>query len=132
MRRLFQILAAAVVLAAVVGAALVIPIFRNMSSEYGAIGAIHDLEEYIRQHDGRWPASPGDLGGKYPIGGEVYLDYSMTSSRLIESPRLLREAVRPKSGKFYTYPHYDEKINELHAVIRSANQSQKAEDDTRR
>lgn len=124
MKRLLQVLAiaAAVIIVSIV--ALLAPKFRNMASEYGTAAAIGDLKQYIQQHDGRWPESPSDLGDKYPVGGEVHVDYSMTSSRLIENPELLREAVRPSSGKFYTYPHYDELIDDLHATIRETNQNE--------
>ena len=106
---------APVLLVAAAVAAILVPKFRNMKSEYGTVGAIHDLQEFVRQHDGKWPASSADLGGKYPVGGKVAIDYTMTASRLIEDPVLLREAVRPRSGKFYTYPHYQKRLNELHA-----------------
>ena len=115
-----KIFIAAVLLAAVSVVAILVPKFRNMKSEYGTVEAIHDLQEFARQHDGRWPASPEDLGGKYPADGEVFIDYATTSSRLIENRSLLRDAVRPRSGKFYTYPHYQERLNELYNALREA------------
>lgn len=124
MKRLIQVLAVVVALLIVGTAILLVPIFHNMASEYGTAEAIRDVKQYIQQHDGRWPESASELGDKYPVGGKVHLDYSMTSRRLIESPELLREAVRPRSGRFYTYPHYDEMITELHAVLRKTNQSE--------
>ncbi|MCW1925410.1 hypothetical protein OKA05_22810 [Luteolibacter arcticus] len=110
----------AVLLVPAVIAALLIPKFRNMKSEYGTVEAIRDLQEFVRRHDGRWPASPADLGGKYPVGGKVVIDYAMTSTRLVEDRALLREAVRPRSGKFYTYPHYQKRLDELHDTLREA------------
>jgi len=102
-----------------------------MASEYETAEAIRDLKQYVQQHDGQWPESASDLGGRFPVAGKVHIDYSMTSDRLIESPALLRNAVRPRSGKFYTYPHYDEMIHELHAVLRETNQSDQAVSDNR-
>ena len=114
---------AAVLLTAAAVAATLVPKFRNMKSEYRTAEAIHDLTRFVSQHDGKWPSSPADLGGKYPADGEVIIDYTMTSTRLIENRSLLREAVRPQSGKFHTYPHYEKKLDELHAALREAHRS---------
>lgn len=121
MKRLFRILAVACVAVIATAAILLFPKFRSMESEYATAQAIGDLKEYLRSHDGRWPESSADLGGKYPVDGSVHVDYSMTSARLIENPSLLREAVRPRSGRFHTFPHYDEMIGGLHEVLRESN-----------
>lgn len=120
MKWLAKLFLAAVLLGIAAVAAIMIPKFRNMKSEYGTAQAIRDLTEFVTEHDGRWPASSAELGGKYPTGGEIVIDYTMTSSRLIENRSLLREAVRPRSGKFYTYPDYEEKLDGLHAALREA------------
>lgn len=121
MKRTLRILVIAVVTVLVTAVAGLIPKFRAMESEYATAQAIGDLKDYLRLHDGRWPASPDDLGGRYPVNGSVHVDYSMTSARLIESPWLLREAVRPRSGRFQTFPHYDEMIDELHGALKETN-----------
>jgi len=118
MKRLLKIFIAAILLAIAYVAAFLVPKLRNMKSEYGTVEAIHDLQEFARQHDGKWPTSPADLSGKYPADGEVVIDYTMTSPRLIKNRDLLGEAVRPRSGKFYTYPHYQERLNELYGTLR--------------
>ena len=123
MKRLFQGLAVMVSVTIVATVALLIPRFRNMASEYGTAEAIQDVKQYLQQHEGRWPESPTELGDKFPVGGKVHVDYSMTSARLIESPALLREAIRPISGKFYTYPHYDKMIADLQATLEETNRS---------
>lgn len=120
MKWLPKILVAAVLLACIAAAWVLVPKFRNMKSEYGTVEAIRDLQEFAKLNDGRWPVSPADLGGKYPADGGVMIDYTMTSSRLIEDPSLLRKAVRPRTGRFYTYPHYQERLNELHKILREA------------
>jgi hypothetical protein len=105
----------------VIGVGVILtPKFRNMKAEYGTVEAIHELSSFARENDGRWPSGPADLGGKYPAGGEVYIDYGMTCSRLLADPALLKQSVRPKSGKFLTYPHYEEKLAGLLAVIRES------------
>ncbi len=126
MKRFLRILAIAVVAVIVTAAALLIPRFRNMESEYATARAIGELKEFLQTHDGRWPDSPGDLGGRYPVNGGVHIDYSVTSPRLIGSPLLLREAVRPRSGRFYTYPHFDDMIGSLHAVLKETNPGETA------
>jgi hypothetical protein len=116
-------MAIAVVVLIVAGAGMMVPRFLNMRSEYGTSQAIADLKVHLRSNEGRWPRSAEELGGKYPVNGGVHVDYSMTSARLIESPWLLREAVRPRSGRFDTFPHYDAMIGELHEVLRETNPS---------
>jgi len=111
---------AALLLAVATIAAILVPKFLNMKSEYGTAEAIDALSKFVREHDGRWPASPSELGGKFPADGEVVIDYTMTSPRLIENRSLLREAVHPRSGKFYTYPHYQRDLDRLHVEMREA------------
>jgi hypothetical protein len=120
-KRPLRIMIVAVALLVAAGLGMMVPRFLNMRSEYGTSRAIADLKEHLRSNEGRWPVSAEELGGKYPVNGSVQVDYSMTSARLIESPRLLREAVRPRSGRFDTFPHYDAMIGELHEVLRETN-----------
>jgi hypothetical protein len=115
-----RLVIAAVLLAVAAVASILAPRFRNMQSEYATAEAIHELNVFVLANDGRWPVSPADLRGKFPADGEVVIDYTMTSSRLIENRSLLREAVRPRSGKFYTYPHYEQKLDGLHAALLEA------------
>ena len=126
MKRFFQIMAVAIAVLAVAGAGLLIPRLRNMSSEYGTAQAIRDVKEHLQSHGGKWPVSPADLGGKFPVNGSVHVDYSVTSARLIESPALLRDSIRPRSGRFHTFPHCDEMIRDLHEVLKETNQRETA------
>ena len=125
MKRLVKFLIPAVIIIGIVVIVCVgivlVPQLRNMSSEYGTSGAIHDIEGYLRANEGNWPSDPGHLDNKYPVDGEVLVDYSTTSAELIAQPDKLKQAVRPRSGKFYTYPHYDEKIDGLLLVLRETN-----------
>lgn len=121
MTRARRIMAIAVVVVIAAVAGMMVPRFLNMRAEYGTSRAIDDLKVHLRANGGRWPVSAEELGGKYPVNGSVHVDYSMTSGRLLESPWLLREAVRPRSGRFDTFPHYDAMIGELHEVLRETN-----------
>lgn len=121
MKRSLRLLAIAVASVILSAAAVLIPKFRNMESEYATAQAIGDLMEYLRSNDGRWPESPDDLGGRYPANGSVHVDYSMTSAGLIKNPSLLKEAVRPGSGRFHTFPHFERMIGELHGVLKETN-----------
>lgn len=96
------------------------PKFSNMSSEYGTAGAIGDIESFVIENDGKWPSSSKDLKDRYPVGGKVSIDYSITSEEIIADPAKLKEAVRPRSGKFYTYPHYDQQIENLLKVLKAS------------
>ena len=124
MKRLLQIVALVVVALIVAVAISVYPRFSNMKAEYGTAQAIRAIETHVRENDGQWPSSPEELQNNYPRGGHVTIDYSTTSSELIADPEKLRTAVRPKSGKFYTYPHYDEMLDELLLALRETNNSE--------
>jgi len=82
-------------------------------------GTIRELKTYVEEHAGEWPASPAALGGGDRKG--VWIDYSMTSDRILATPELLKGAVRPVSGKFYTYPRYHEDLESLLEVIQETN-----------
>ncbi|BCX48535.1 hypothetical protein HAHE_24430 [Haloferula helveola] len=124
MKRLLQILAALVVITIIGMIVLLAPRFRNMSSEYGTAQAIRDLKDYVAAHEGQWPSHPDDLGGSYPTGGDVVIDYTISSGEIVGHRELLKTAVRPRSGKFYTYPHYDELLDELYAIVLEESQSE--------
>ncbi len=120
MHRVWQAFVGLLIVLIVSVVVILAPKFRNMRAEYATAEAIHDLSAFALENDDRWPSAPADLGAKYPVGGEVYIDYGMTSSRLLADPALLKQSVRPKSGKFLTYPHYEEKLAGLLAVIRES------------
>ena len=120
MHRVRQVIVALLIVLIIGVVVILTPKFRNMSAEYATAEAIHDLSAFVVGNDGRWPSSPADLADKYPVGGEVDIDYGMTSSRLIADPALLKQSVRPESGKFLTYPHYEVKLAGLLAEIRES------------
>ena len=123
MKRLIKIIIFIVLAVIIVIAVALYPKFNNMKSEYATSQAIRSIEAHIRENQGQWPRSPEELGDLYPPGGEVLIDYSATSSELIADPDKLRDAVRPRSGKFYTYPDYDKLIKRLLLALQETNNS---------
>ena len=119
-KRLVSAVALVVVVLIVAVAVILYPKFSNMASEYATANAIHRVEEYVKAHDGQWPASDEELYGAPVSGGDVYIDYTVKSSELIADPGRLRKAIRPRSGKFYTYPHYDEKLASLFSALQES------------
>ena len=97
-------------------AVILVPKFRNMASEYHTARAIHDLELYIEK-SGEWPSDASQLFPNGTDNSGIYIDYSVTIARLRENRDLLAESIRPISGKFYTYPHYEADIERLREVI---------------
>jgi hypothetical protein len=127
--KLFLKVLFALVLMVVIGLIIILyPRFSNMRSEYGTARAIDDIGQYLTRIGGKWPESPADLDDLYPEGGEVFVDYSVTSRELIANPDRLREAVRPRSGRFETYPHYEEELDQLLEILKKT-QIRRAEDD---
>lgn len=94
---------------------------RRLKAEYETAGAIRDLERYVRENNGKWPTSSAALGKGYRDA--VIIDYSMSAERILSAPELLRDAVRPSSGKFRTYPNYEQDLKSLLKAIREAKDS---------
>ena len=123
MKRVIQIVALIAVALVITIAISLYPKFKNMGSEYATAQAIRDIEAYVQENQGQWPASPEDLQNSYPKGGEVEIDYSVRSNELIAEPGRLRDAVRPRSGQFYTYPHYDAQLDSLLGTLTETNRT---------
>ena len=124
MKPLFGIVAL-ILLAAVVSITVSLyPKLSNMNSEYETAQAIRDIDVYLRENEGMWPTSADDLGGIYPIGGDVTIDYDVTSAEILAQPELLRNSIRPRSGKFLTYPHYDMQIDSLVETLQETKPSE--------
>ena len=104
------------------------PRLSNMKSEYETAQAINALKSHLRENGGKWPTSAADLGDKYPEGGIVVIDYSADSSVLVRDPGRLRRAVRPRSGKFLTYPAYESDLEELLLVLQESQSRDREED----
>ncbi len=113
MKRFLKILGLIFVILVIMIIWALYPKFSNMRSEYGTAQAIRDIESYVLHNNGDWPSSPEDLENKYPVEGNVTIDYSITSEELIADPSKLQQAVRPRSGKFYTYPYYKQDLEQL-------------------
>ncbi len=119
--KLIGVLALAVVIALVMSFK---PKFDNMASEYGTARAISAIADYLRTHQGKWPASPADLGYPATPGKkDPVIDYSLDSQRILANPGLLDTAVRPRDGHFYTYPHHRRDLDRLLEVLRETNPS---------
>ena len=126
MKRLIQIAALIVAAVIIMNAVALYPRLSNMQSEYDTAQAIRDIDSYVRENHGQWPSSPEQLQNKYPFRGDVMIDYTLTSGELIANPAKLRNAVRPRSGRFYTYPHYDLQIDGLLLALQESSPSEQA------
>ena len=119
--KLFGVLLLAVAIASIL---ILKPKFDNMASEYGTAAAISDIAGYLRNHQGKWPASPAELGYPATPGKkDPVIDYSLDSKRILANPGLLDTAVRPRDGRFYTYPHHRRDLDGLLEVLRETNPS---------
>ena len=121
-KRIALALGSVVVIMIIAVAVSLYPKFSNMSSEYATANTIRKVGEYVRAHDGQWPDSALKLFGASPSPRDVHIDYSAKSSELIEDPISLREAIRPESGKFYTYPQYDDDLASLLKTLKESNE----------
>lgn len=91
---------------------------RNLTAEYASAAAIRDLTNHVEANRGEWPSSPGQLAHRPP--DEAWIDFSISSDRILTAPEILKEAVRPKSGSFKSYPHYERDLGSLWEAIRRA------------
>lgn len=118
-RTFYRLLGLALILVAIIATAIY-PKLRNMSSEYNTAIAIECIENHLKKHAGQWPKSEKELIGRAWDSNEVVIDFSLTSAQILKNPGSLKKAVHPKSGKFYTYPHYERDLQHLLKVLQEA------------
>jgi hypothetical protein len=124
MKRALQVLCVGVVLLLGALAVMIYDRVKDIGPEYETAAALKELMVFAEENDGRWPSTANDLGGKYPVGGDVMIDYGVTSAQIIERPELLKESIRLKSGTFRMFPHYNSYIEILREVIVETNREQ--------
>ena len=93
------------------------PKFSNMNSEYATASAIQKIRQHIEK-TGEWPKSLSDLNLDKSNEMHVYINYDVTTDEILENPLLLKESIRPQSGKFYTYPHYKQGLDTILQTIK--------------
>jgi hypothetical protein len=82
------------------------PKLSNMKSEYVTAGVIRYIGTFIERTGGQWPRSWTDLGKDYSEFTDV--NFSLDPSTATKDDVL--GAVKPKSGRYYTYPHSKEDL----------------------
>ncbi|QJE96568.1 hypothetical protein [Luteolibacter luteus] len=117
-RKCLQILLLAVVVAVLACLWLIGPKIGNMKAEYATAEVIRDLTTYVAGHDGEWPSSAAAFRKEVPT--DVWIDYSLTAERILATPEILKDSVRPKAGKFQTYPHHGRDLSILLDAMRKA------------
>jgi hypothetical protein len=75
--------------------------FSNMKAEYVTAGVISKVAVFVERTGGQWPKSWGDLGEDQ--SAFTVVDFSLDPSRATLEEVIA--AVRPRSGRFRTYPH---------------------------
>lgn len=90
----------------------------NMKAEYATAEAVSELTAYVVAHEGEWPPSAEALRRK--PSEDIWIDYSLSSESILAKPEILEEAVRPKTGRFQTYPYHKQNLRSLLKAIREA------------
>ena len=121
MRKLAKLIGVLALAAIIAVIANLWPKFDSMASEYATPAAIEDIKRYLRTHQGKWPTSPADLGYTRSGKDDPVIDYTLESRRILANPHLLKGAVMPRSGRFYTYPLHERDLAELLEVLRETN-----------
>ena len=112
-----SLIAIGCVLVALVGCVVVAlwPKVSNMKSEYVTAGVIRDTGLFITKTDGQWPRSWADLGEDRSRCTD--LNFSLDPVKATKDDVL--GAIKPKSGRYYTYPHSKEDLEAVYNELRS-------------
>lgn len=106
----------AIVLAALVCVATWIfgPPLLNMKSEYVTARVISDVRIFVEKNDGKWPKSWQDLGG-HDYTAFTTMNFNLDPDTASRDEVV--DAIQPRSGKYYTYPHAREQLESLYDAL---------------
>jgi flagellar basal body-associated protein FliL len=104
---------------------LLYPKFTNMKSEYATASIMRRIGEYVAAKE-KWPTSAEEI--KVIQVDDVYVNYDVTLEEIVKDKKILENAVRPESGKHFTYPHYKTDINNLFDIIKQVLTKEPASD----
>lgn len=119
-----------VAVSAVVCAVIVRPLWslgRTLECEYNTQNVIKAVDQYVRSHDGRWPASWSDLGNSDSKHWQTctHIDFTLRSEDLLRDRDLIHSAITPLTGEYVVYPHADRNLESLlRAVIESTTRAE--------
>lgn len=119
MKKALRILGILIIVFTIIIVGSLYPKFSNMKSEYATATTIHYIQRYIEEN-GEWPRSASDLKLDKSNENLVHINYKITTKKLLENPVLLNESIRPVSGEFYTYPHYERDLVALLQAIKDS------------
>ncbi len=101
-----------------------------LRGDYETARVIRIVEDYVKTHDGTWPASWEDLDGTETAHAArldssywrryTHVDFTLTSEQLIANPDLIYDAVKPLSGEYIVYPHPRQNLEQVMQAIRDA------------
>lgn len=89
------------------------PQVSNLTNEYTTAAVICDLDAFVAKNPGAWPTSWQDLGDGSDRSDYTYFRFDITVAELLAQPELIYPAVRPVTGKYLTYPHAKEQLDEV-------------------
>ncbi len=92
------------------------PKLANMSSEYETARVIRETQEFVRKTQGQWPKSWADLGLE-DMSAHTRMRFDIDPATATREDIL--SAIRPRSGRYLTYPHADRDLAVLFEELRS-------------
>ena len=112
--RIMLIVSCALLAFVVLVAVIVWPKFSNMKSEYVTAGAISRTQAYVQRTQGKWPRSWSDMGSSDETS---YTRMNFGLDPKSATKEEVMNAIKPRSGRYYTYPHATEHLEELYNEV---------------
>lgn len=111
-RVLLGLLVAALAVAGLIGWALY-PKISNLNNEYITAQVIGDLDQYVAAHPGAWPKNWKELGKGLDRSQYTRFRFDLTVEQILAQPELIYDAAQPVTGRYLTYPHAREQLDEV-------------------
>jgi hypothetical protein len=90
---------------------------RQIKSEYTTADVIRDVTKYVKKHNGQWPKDWSDIPNGHDARRYVRMDFDVRIEKLINEPELIYTTIEPHSGRYYSYPDADLRLDYLRDTL---------------
>ncbi len=101
------------------------PQVSNLTNEYTTAAVIRDLDVFVTKNPGAWPTSWQELGDGSDRSECTHFRFDITVAELLARRELIYEVIRPVTGKYLTYPHAKEQLDEVFGKLKESDTERK-------
>lgn len=112
----------------VIATIIAVDVGNKFASEYTSAHVIEMVEVYVIKNNGEWPSSWQELVNAQPdptykvdyLRAQTIVDFSITSTEILNDPELIYRSISPVRGNFGFYPQSQQDFERLLQAIRDA------------